>query len=134
MPYVLALIIGGFLAAGLYVGPAIVPDKTDRTAPWWQTGRSRITLVLVGTIIAVEDGAFLMREHPEGRAIRITYTSDTIMLARPERVVAGHIDGIRLLVVPPEEILRPGALVGIAARVTETEGAPYAFSVSAIPL
>lgn len=129
-----ALLITASLVAGIFLGTATLPYTKDATAPWWQSSRSRFTVTIVGTIVNTEKGSITINGHGAPLPIRIAYDDSTTLLARPERVSDGRIDSIRLLVVPAEELLRPGTLVRVAMRIKEDAASPYAFAITALPL
>ncbi len=84
---------------------------------------------LDGTIEAIEDGAFVMREDGDTALVRIHYDAHTIILARPEKISGDTITGARLLVVPASEVIRVGSAVRIQFRITRKMSSPYAYLV-----
>lgn len=125
-------IIAGCIALGLFVGPKLVPDRSDRIAPWWQTGRARITTTHTGIVTYIEGNTFTL-EEPGSPPLVIAYDTYTLLLARPERSNAGVVDSIRLVYAPIEEVLVPGTIVRTAIRTRETAAPPYAFAITALP-
>lgn len=133
MPAITASILAISLAAGIYLGSAALPDTSNSIAPWWQTGEIQTIVSLSGIVTEIEDNTFTL-EQLGTPPMRIQYDEETVVVARPQRTVAGRVDGIRLLVIPPNELLHPGLLAKVVIRMNKENQPPYAFTVIGIPL
>lgn len=134
MPAAVAFTVTLSLVMGIFLGGMFLSDQSDATATWWRTGHSRVTMALTGSVVSVEEGAFTLLRESDAEQIRIFYDEQTLFLARLERITAGLIDSIRIVVVPSEIMLRPGTTVRVVGRMKENLAAPYALTVIGLPL
>ncbi len=134
MPAALALLVTiGFAAgagAALYASPLIEEGSSYST---WVLGSRSNLLSLGGSVEAIGDNFFVLKEEGGDMRIHMAYDAQTLSLALSEKEESGVITGTRLLVVPPQEYLQTGALVRIVLRSTPETSAPYAALITLTP-
>lgn len=134
MPAALALLVTIGFAAGagvaVYISPIIEESSSYST---WVLGPHSNLITLSGTVEMIGEDFLVLREEDNTTRIHITYDAQTLSLALPEKEESGVVTGARLLVVPPQESLRTGALVRIVLRSTSETSTLYAALIMLIP-
>jgi hypothetical protein len=131
MQTIAALALSLCLIGGAALGTLLFPHANR---PSEQADPRHVTIPLSGKIIALREGAFALQGPSTAEPLWIAYDDKTFMLARPERIEGGAVTGSRLVVVEPSEILVVGMTLRATLYGTDAQGAPYAFSLIALPV